>query len=171
MTLRIVHADDEHLPAIVAIYNDAVLNTTAIWNEAMVDIDNRRLWQAQRRASGYPVRVALDAAGQVLGYASFGDFRAFDGYRYSVEHSVYVRSDLRRSGVGRALMTQLISDANACGKHVMIAAIESANAPSIRLHESLGFIESGRMAEVGTKFGRWLDLTWMQLRLNTRPPA
>lgn len=171
MDLRIEFASNDHLAAIADIYNDAVVNTTAIWNDAQVDMDNRRDWLAMRRASGYPVLVALDEQQRVLGYASFGDFRAFDGYRFSVENSVYVHRDARGRGVGHALMARLIDEARRIGKHLMIAAIESGNEASVRLHAQFGFVESGRMAQVGTKFGRWLDLTWMQLRLDDLAPG
>ncbi len=163
--MLIRHATPEHLPGITAIYNDAVAHTTAIWNDKLVDVDNRRQWLEQRRAAGYPVLVAIDDAGGVAGYASFGDFRAFDGYRFTVEHSVYVHREQRRQGVARKLLVQLIEEARAIGKHVMVAAIEAENTPSIELHAALGFVQTGRMAEVGTKFGRWLDLVWMQRTL------
>jgi phosphinothricin acetyltransferase len=167
--MRIAHAGEPHMAGIAAIYNDAVARTTAIWNDATVDAANRRDWWLQRRDKGYPVLVALDEAGEVLGFASFGDFRAFDGYRFTVEHSVYVRSDARRMGTARALMQGLVADARALGKHALVGAIESGNAASLALHSALGFAEVGRMPQVGAKFGRWLDLTWMQLLLDERP--
>jgi phosphinothricin acetyltransferase len=169
MKIRDAHAGD--VPAILAIYNDAVQNTTAIWNETLVDEANRLAWLNGRQAQGYPVLVACDAQDQVLGYASFGDWRAFDGYRYTVEHSVYVASAARGQGVGRALMGELIARARALGKHVMVAAIEAGNQPSIALHRQLGFEPCGLMPQVGTKFGRWLDLAFLQLTLdqNTQP--
>jgi phosphinothricin acetyltransferase len=163
--MDIRHASPEHLPGITEIYNDAVAHTTAIWNDKLVDVDNRQQWLQQRRAAGYPVLVAIDDAGAVAGYASFGDFRAFDGYRFTVEHSVYVHREQRRRGVARQLLAQLIDEARTIGKHVMVAAIEAENKPSIDLHTALGFVHAGRMAEVGTKFGRWLDLVWMQRTL------
>ena len=155
---------------IMAIYNDAVRHTTAIWNEALVDADNRRQWMQERQARGYPVLVAVDAQGHVLGYASFGDWRAFDGYRHTVEHSVYVRQGHRGSGIGLALMQALIGRARTLGKHVMVAAIEAGNTGSIALHRRLGFEQTGLMPEVGVKFGRWLDLVFLQLRLDSQPP-
>jgi len=166
--VHIRDAEIADLETIAEIYNDAVANTTAIWNERIVDVDDRAVWLAERLRAGYPVIVAADDDG-VLGYASFGDWRAFDGYRYTVEHSVYVRGDQRGRGIGKALMIELIERARALGKHVMVAAIESENAGSIALHERLGFQETGRMPHVGTKFGRWLDLTFLQLTLDDRP--
>ena len=167
--MQIQHATPEHAAAIAEIYNHAVEHTTAIWNEVLVDASNRVAWMAQRRAAGFPVLVAVDERGHVGGYASFGDFRAFDGYRHSVEHSVYVRQDARGRGVGLKLMEALIDEARQLGKHVMTGAIESGNTASVRLHATLGFTEVGRMPQVGAKFGRWLDLTLMQLLLDQRP--
>lgn len=165
MTQTLVRdATEADLSVIMEIYNDAVANTTAIWNEVLVDLANRREWFAARKARGFPVLVAEDD-GQVVGYASYGDWRAFDGYRHTVEHSVYIHRDARRGGFGRLLMQELIARAASNGVHVMIAAIESENAASIRLHEKLGFRIAGKFSEVGTKFGRWLDLTCMELRV------
>lgn len=161
MTYHLRDALPDDLPDLLAIYNDAVLNTTAIWNETPVDLANRQAWFELRAAQGYPILVAVDDSG-VLGYASFGDWRPFEGFRYTVEHSVYVRGDQRGKGLGPVLMEALIERARAGGKHVMVAAIESGNAASIRLHERLGFVVTGQMAQVGVKFGRWLDLTFMQ---------
>lgn len=175
MTYLVRDAQPADLPAIRDIYNDAVLNTTAIWNEQAVDLGNRQAWFSARQAQGYPVLVlvVVDVEESVLGYASFGDWRPFDGFRHTVEHSVYVRSDQRGHGLGPRLMTVLIERARTCGKHVMVAAIESGNAASIRLHERAGFTTTGQMPQVGTKFGRWLDLTFMQLILDpgAQPPA
>ncbi|WP_342606626.1 N-acetyltransferase family protein [Pantoea agglomerans] len=153
---------------IAEIYNDAVLNTTAIWNENRIDVANRIAWINSRQQAGFPVIVATEKDDTALGYASYGDWRPWDGYRHTVEYSVYVHKDVRGKGAGAALMQGLIQLAREAGKHVMVAAIESENAASIALHKKLGFIESGRMTEVGTKFGRWLDLTFLQLRLDER---
>lgn len=161
-------AQDDDLAAITAIYNHAVEQTTAIWNDSPVDLSNRRAWLADRQRAGYPVLVAISDTGQVVGYASFGDWRAFDGYRYTVEHSVYVRADLRGGGIGMALMQALIQRARAIGKHVMVAGIEAGNTGSIRLHEKLGFKQAGVLHQVGAKFGNWLDLLFMQLKLDLR---
>lgn len=168
MTYLIRDAVTADLPGIRDIYNDAVLNTTAIWNEQPVDLANRQAWFDARQAQHYPILVVVDAAAgdDVLGYASFGDWRPFEGFRHTIEHSVYIRSDQRGNGLGPKLMEALIERARRCDKHVMVAAIESGNAASIRLHERLGFTLNGQMPQVGVKFGRWLDLTFMQLILN-----
>lgn len=166
--MQIRDADASDIDGIAAIYNDAVVNTTAIWNEKTVDAANRAAWLADRQRVGYPVLVAEDALGAVAGYASFGDWRAFDGYRHTVEHSVYVRRDCRGAGIGRALMVALIERARALGKHVMVAGVEAKNAGSIELHKKLGFEEVGLLKEVGTKFGSWLDLAFLQLKIDSR---
>jgi L-amino acid N-acyltransferase YncA len=167
--MQIRDAAEGDVAGITAIYNDAVENSTAIWNETTVDVANRSAWLGARTAAGHPVLVAVDEAEEVLGYASFGDYRPFDGYRFTVEHSVYVRNDQQGQGIGRALMEQLIEHARRLGKHVMVAGIEAGNEGSIRLHEKLGFEHVGRLPQVGSKFGRWLDLAFLQFMLDAAP--
>jgi L-amino acid N-acyltransferase YncA len=152
------------LPAIAAIANDAIANTTAIWNDQPTDVADRALWLSARTAQGYPVLIAEDG-GNVVAYGSFGDFRPFDGYRRTVEHSLYVLPAARRRGIASALLQSLTIKAGALGKHVMVAGIAAENDASIALHRKHGFVETGRMPEVGLKFGRWLDLVFMQKRL------
>ena len=161
-------ARDADLPAILEIHNDAILTTTAIWDETPVDLANRQAWCAARRSAGYPVLVC-EQDGALFGYASFGDFRAWSGYRHTVEHSVYVAREHRRRGAARLLIEALTARAEALGKHVMLGCIEAENAPSIALHAQLGFTIAGRLDEVGAKFGRWLDLILMQRRLDGAP--
>lgn len=167
-TMQIRAATERDAETIAEIYNNAVLNTTAIWNENKVDFLNRIKWMSDRHDAGFPVIVFADVDDSVLGYASYGDWRPWDGYRYTVEHSVYVHKSAQGRGAGKALMEELIRLATDQGKHVMVAGIESENVASISLHKKLGFTEAGRISEVGAKFGRWLDLTFLQLRLDTR---
>ena len=161
---RVADAWETHLPGILAIYNHAVVHTTAIWNDVIVDLENRRQWWRGRTEAGFPVLVAVEveAGDNVLGYASYGPFRAFDGYRQTVEHSVYVAEAARRRGVASGLVKALEARARAQGMHVLLGGIAADNGPSLRLHGKLGFVETGRMPEVGQKFGRWLDLVFMQ---------
>lgn len=153
------------IAAITAIYNHAVLHTTAIWNDTTISVQNRIDWLQQRQAQGYPVLVAVNQANEVLGYASFGEWRPFDGYKQTVEHSVYVREGQQGAGIGTALMRSLMLRARQLDKHVMVAAVDADNIASIKLHLALGFQQVGLMPQVGRKFGRWLDLVWLQLVL------
>ena len=163
-TLLIRDAAEADLAAILDIYNDAVANTTAIWNDTEVDLANRQAWFAARQARGFPVLVA-ERGGIVEAYASYGDWRSFEGFRHTVEHSIYVRNGARGGGIGGRLLEALVALARGNGVHVMVGCIEAENAASIRLHEKLGFRIVGRFSEVGEKFGRWLDLTCMELKL------
>lgn len=152
----------EDIPAILSIYNDAVRHTTAIWIDEEADFDNRRDWFMERRVAGFPVLVATDGD-EILGYATYGPFRPHEGYRHTVENSVYVRADRRGRGIGAMLLASLIEAARSEGRHVIVAAIEAGNEVSLILHARFGFRETARMPEVGRKFGRWLDLVMMQL--------
>jgi len=152
------------LPAILAIYNDAVVNSTAIWNWSPVDLANREAWFEARAAQGYPILVADLGTGAVA-YASFGDWRPFDGYRHTVEHSVYVAGEARGIGLGLTLLDGLVEEARRLGKHVMLGGIDATNAASLALHRKAGFVETARMPQVGRKFDRWLDLVFMQRML------
>ncbi len=154
-------ATDADLPGILEIYNDVIASSTAVYADDPVPLSERRQWLEARRALGYPVLVAADD-GRVLGFASFGDFRAWPGYRHSCEHSVHVRRGCRGAGVGRRLVEGLFPRAEALGKHVMLAAVDADNAASILFHERLGFERVGHFREVGYKFGRWLDLVFLQ---------
>jgi L-amino acid N-acyltransferase len=149
------------LPEILDIYNEVIRNTTAVYSDEEVTLANREAWFDTKVELGFPVLVASDDSG-VLGFATFGEFRAWPCYRHSVEHSVHVRADCRRRGIGRALVLALLERAAGMQKHVMIAGIDADNAVSIRLHQSLGFTVVGHFREVGFKFGRWLDLKFLQ---------
>jgi len=134
-----------------------------------VALDDRRAWFRARQKQRYPILVASDETG-VIGFISFGDFRAWPCYLYTVEHSVHVRADRRGRGIGRALLEALIPRAAALGKHVLIAGIDADNVGSLKLHQRLGFNQVAHFTEVGRKFGRWLDLIFMQ-RLLDAPGA
>lgn len=152
------------LDVVHALHVDAVLHSTAIWQEEPHPRSYFDGWLAERRADGYPVIVA-EVDGRVAGYATYSQWRPHQGYRLTVEHSVYVVEEFRGRGVATTLMGALVERATAEGRHVMIAGICSTNAGSIALHERLGFTTVAVVPEVGRKFDRWLDLTLMRLPL------
>lgn len=154
-------AGEEDLPAILDIYNAAVLNETSIWHDDISDLVERRAWWQSRTAQGFPVYVA-EVNGAVSGYGTFGEFRPHQGYRFTVEHTIYVASTVQRRGIGSVLLTRLIAEARRTGKHAMIGGIAADNLASLALHQRFGFVETGRMPQIGFKFGRWLDLVFMQ---------
>jgi phosphinothricin acetyltransferase len=152
------------LLGILDIYNDVIATSTAVYADDPVSLEDRQAWLAARQAQGYPVLVAVEGE-STIGFASFGDFRAWPGYRFTVEHSVHVRQGYRGTGVGRALVQNLLPLASALGKHVMIAGVDADNTGSILFHERLGFERVAHFREVGFKFGRWLDLVFLQRTL------
>lgn len=159
MLIRDATLDD--MPGVLTLYNEIILNSTAVYLYHPVTLESRIDWLKSRQAQGFPVLVAVDGD-QVLGFASFGDWRPSTGYLHTVEHSVHVAADQRGKGVGRALMLPLFERARAMNKHVMIGGIDAENAASIAFHKSLGFEQVSHFREVGRKFGRWLDLAQMQ---------
>jgi len=160
LTVRAAHTDD--VAAMAAIYNDVVATSTAIYTSRPSTLPERRDWLNARVGAGFPV-LAAEQGGELVGYASFAEFRgAWPGYLHSVEHSVYVRADRRQQGVGSALVRALFPLAAAMDKHVMIGGVDAANEGSLRMHERLGFARVAHFHEVGRKFGRWLDLVFVQ---------
>ncbi|HKD46953.1 MAG TPA: GNAT family N-acetyltransferase, partial [Rhizomicrobium sp.] len=159
----IENARENDLPAITAILNHAAANTTATWHEYPKTDAEMTEWFAAR-TKDYVVLAARDASG-LLGYASYGPFRAQSGYRSSAEHSIYVREDQRGKGIGKALLAALIESARAQGLHVLVGGVDADNELSIALHKVFGFEETGRLPQVGRKFGRWLTLVFLQKSL------
>lgn len=158
---------DAHASAILDIFNEAILTSTALYDYKPRAPESMAGWFKTKEAGRFPVIGAVGADGRLLGFASYGTFRAWPAYKYSVEHSVYVHKDHRRNGLGRTLMQSLIAAAREQQYHVMIGGIDIANTGSIALHESLGFVHAGTIRQAGFKFGRWLDLGFYQLLLDT----
>jgi L-amino acid N-acyltransferase len=156
-----------HADAILEIFNEAILTSTALYDYKPRAPQSMVGWFDAKRAGGFPVIGVESADGALLGFGSYGPFRAWPAYKYSVEHSVYVQKDHRGNGLGRLIMRELIAVARQNEKHVMIGGIDSTNLGSIALHEQLGFRHVGTMPQVGFKFGRWLDLSFYQLQLET----
>ncbi|HEV2482438.1 MAG TPA: GNAT family N-acetyltransferase [Puia sp.] len=197
--ISIRHARESDIPGILEIYNDAILNTTALYTYEPFTLEMMQQWFAEKTAKDLPVFVAegltaapapaagkassgapapaaskatsaspapaASAASTVAGFASYGPFRPWPAYKYSVEHSIYVHKDQRGKGIAKKLLRTLIDHASAAGLHTIVAGIDSRNDVSINLHRQFGFKETGQIAQVGYKFGRWLDLVFMQLIL------
>ena len=157
--IRTAHVSDA--VAITDILNHEIRTGLAIWRYEERKANEIETLLQTRLAAGHAVLVAeLDQ--KIIGWASYGPFRAGEGYGRTMEHSVHVNPAHRRSGIGRQLMTRLIDHADAADIHAMIGAIESSNTASIALHAEFGFVEVGRLPEVGWKFDRWLALVLMQ---------
>jgi L-amino acid N-acyltransferase len=159
--------DASHAIAILDIFNDAIANSTALYDYQPRSIDSMTTWFATKAAGNFPVIGAIDATGELLGFASYGTFRAWPAYKYTIEHSVYVHKNYRGQGIGRSLLQQLIIAAQQQEYHTMIGGIDMSNTASIALHEKLGFTHAGTIKQAGFKFGRWLDLGFYQLILAT----
>ncbi|RQP26849.1 GNAT family N-acetyltransferase [Piscinibacter terrae] len=159
--------EPEHGPAILDILNDAILTSTALYDYKPRPPEAMAAWFATKRQNGFPVIGAVDGDGRLIGFANWGTFRAFPAYKYTVEHSVYVHRDHRGKGLGRVLLERIVALAGERDVHVLVGGIDAANGASIELHRRLGFEHAGTVRQAGFKFGRWLDLAFYQLILQT----
>ena len=146
---------------ITEIYNQIVRSSTAIYSDLPASVEERVAWWQGRRAMGFPVLVAVED-GSLAGYGTFGEFRAWPGYRFTVEGTLHIHSSTRGRGIGRALLTELVGIAREMGKHTMVAGVDADNLPSLRFLERFGFERVGHFREVGYKFDRFLDLVFLQ---------
>jgi L-amino acid N-acyltransferase YncA len=167
MPVRLIDCDRARADEILAILNDAILHTTALWDYVPRERETMRPWFAGKENGRYPVIGAVDERGTLLGFGTYGPFRDRPAYKYTVEHSVYVHKDHRGKGLGRALITATLAHARAQDYHTVIAGIEASNAASKALHVELGFEHCGTIRQAGYKFGRWLDLDFYQKLLDT----
>jgi L-amino acid N-acyltransferase YncA len=166
--IKLRDAREEDLAAILDIYNDVIINTTAVYSEKPHTLQMRKEWYRERVNNNFPVYVA-EANGKIAGFSSFGHFRAWPCYRYTVEVSVYVEQSFRGKGISKILLGALIDRARAMNIHAVIAGISADNEISIKLHQSFGFKEVANFKEVGYKFGRWLDLKFLELLIDNNP--
>ena len=171
MTATVRPAREEDLPGILDIYNEAVLNTTASYDYEPRTLEHRRAWFADHAQHGYPVFVAATEAGRVLGWSALNRFHDRPGYRFTTENSVYVAPDQRGRGLGKRLLVPLLRAARDQGFHAILAKIDADNVASLRLHQTLGFEPVARLRQVGFKFGRWLDVVYLELLLDGPPPS
>lgn len=158
---------DRHAAAMLAIFNEAIVKSTALYDYKPRTAEMMQAWFETKAKGNFPVIGVEGDDGELMGFASFGTFRAWPAYKYSVEHSVYVDARFRGRGVGRRLLEEVIEAARARDFHVLIGGIDASNTASIALHERLGFTHCGTIRQVGFKFGRWLDLAFYQLILAT----
>jgi len=164
---EVIACTPAHLPAIRAIYNDAILNSTSLYEYEPRSEETMQEWFASRTRDGVPVLGIEWEPGVLAGFATWGPFRPRAAYKYSAEHSVYVAEQFRGEGVGRQLMQAIVAAAKKRGLHMLVAGIDASNVASVALHSSLGFRCCGTIREAGFKFGRWLDLEFWQLILPT----
>jgi len=164
--MKLRPAVESDLPGILAIYNHAILTSTALYNHEPQTLAMRHAWFALKKASGMPVFVIEDADG-IAGFGDYGLFKTWTGQHYSIEHSIYVSETKRRLGYGKLLLSTLIEAATEQGMHTMIAGVDSQNEASIHLHLSFGFTQVAHFKEVGRKFDRWLDLLFFQKFLDS----
>ncbi len=157
----------DHAASILDIFNEAIANTTALYAYHPRTMEFMEEWFRNKSAGAFPVLGAVEESGVLTGFATYGAFRPWAAYKYTVENSVYVHKNYRGRGIGLVLMEQLIQKAVAQDYHVMIAGIDEENRGSIALHEKLGFVHCGTIKQAGYKFGQWRDLAFYQLILNT----
>ena len=157
----------KHADAMLGILNEAIVNTTALYDYEPRTIDDMRDWFQKKQSGGFPIIGIIDENNTLLGFATYGTFRAWPAYKYTVEHSVYVDKKQRGNGIGETLMQHLIAAAKEQQMHVIVGCIDASNEASVAFHEKLGFQRAGTMPQVGFKFGRWLDLALYQLILET----
>lgn len=157
-------AIETDLPAILEIYNEAIKYSTAVYTYEPQTLEDRTKWFEEKSALGYPVVVAEEEQ-RIIGFATFGPFRAWPAFKYTVEHSLYVHESYRGKGIGKQLLAEMIRRADDHGVATLVAGIDSANLGSIALHRQLGFYHAGTIRRAGYKFGRWLDLMFYQLDL------
>ncbi|MFT3752973.1 MAG: GNAT family N-acetyltransferase [Paludibacter sp.] len=167
MEFQLRPCTEKQLPEILDIFNDAILNSTALYDYKTRTMDTMNAWYADKMSHNSPIVGAFDADDTLLGFATYGLFRVRPAYKYTVEHSVYVRSDKRGLGLGKVLLREIIKKAEEQDFHVMVGVIDADNSVSIKLHENEGFVLSGIMKETGYKFGKWLDAAFYQLILKT----
>jgi L-amino acid N-acyltransferase len=165
--MKTIFCDDAYAEPIREIFNDAILHSTALYDYKPRTPEMMANWFEAKRKGDYPVIGVLDDDGKLMGFGSYGTFRAWPAYKYTIEHSLYVAADYRGRGIGNMLLEEIIAQARVQNYHVLVGGIDSLNAVSIHLHMKFGFKHAGTIQQAGFKFGRWLDLEFYQLILET----
>ena len=165
MNIKIRQAEEKDVSAILKIVNHEILNSTVVYHYNVRTLDQQLNWFKEKMKNKLPVFVA-EKNSKVIGFGTYGIFRPWEAYKFSIEHSIYVDKNSRGLGVGKRLMKELINLATNEGYHTMIAGVDASNKKSVEFHENFGFKEVGTFKEVGFKFNKWLDLVFMQLYLD-----
>lgn len=154
-------AVEDDIPVITDIFNSVIDSSNSVYREERVPQSERLEWLRDKRSHGYPI-IVVELDGIVVAYGGFGSFRAAQGYRQTVEHTIHVAEAYRKRGIGRAILSELITRAKESGYHLMIGAIDSENVGSIKLHEEFGFSECARIKDAALKHGKYLTLVLME---------
>ena len=167
MNYYIESFNEAQLPEILEMFNDAIINSTSVYDYKPRDMDFMIEWYHQKLKTHHPVIGIFDSQNALLGFGTYGPFRSRPAYKYSVEHSIYIRHDVRGKGYGKILLNEIINTAIREDYHVLVGGIDADNNISIKFHEKMGFEYSGTIKHAGYKFGKWLDLSFYQLILKT----
>jgi len=165
--VNLIRCDQSFSDQILAIFNDAILNSTALYDYKPRTAETMLRWFEAKRKGNFPVIGAAAESGELMGFASYGTFRPFPAYKYTIEHSVYVAQKFRGQGIGKLLLREIIVSAREADYHLLVGVIDSQNAVSIGLHKQAGFVHAGTIRHAGFKFGRWLDVDFYELLLDT----
>ena len=166
--MKIIECDFRYAPEILDIFNDAILNTTALYDYTPWTMEAMKTWFATKQEHGFPIIGIVDEeTGKLMGFGSFGMFRVRPAYKYTIENSLYVHRDYRGRGLGKILLSEIIKKATEQQFHCIVGVIDAANDVSIHLHTSFGFRHAGTIKQVGFKFNRWLDVDFYELLLPT----
>ena len=157
----VLRCNEKHLHATQDIFNEAILHTTALYEESPRSKAMIAEWFAEKKQIAIPV-FGVEQQGILVGFATWGSFRPYPAYSKTAEHSVYIASEYQRRGFGRLLLETIIREATAHQLHLLVAGIDSTNEASIALHRHVGFTHAGTIQEAGYKFKRWLDLDFWQ---------
>ncbi|GAA4777373.1 MULTISPECIES: GNAT family N-acetyltransferase [Flavobacterium] len=164
MSVTIRKATITDMISVLEIVNYEISNTTAIWDYDLRTLEEQEAIYIEKLEKEFPFLVA-EIDGKIVGFGTYGTFRFKIGYRFTVEHSVYINKDFHGNGIGTLLLKELIEIARNQNLHTMIGVIDSENHGSITFHKKLGFQEVGHIKETGFKFDRWLDSVFVQILL------
>ncbi len=164
MSITVRQATEKDMTAVLEIVNDEILHSTAIWDYDVRTLDQQKTIFTEKKEKGFPFLVA-EKNNRIVGFGTYGPFRFKIGYRFTVEHSVYVHKDFTGNGIGSLIVKELIEMAKLQKLHTMIGVIDAENIGSIAFHERMGFKKVGHLKETGYKFDRWLDSVFVQMML------